>query len=90
MTDDSYALNDDGSAKDPKAFQQALRSDAAKMTALQEEPETLRVVLGDDMHAFQELVKGVYQVRGVWQITIESLSTQSRVLCALAARMLTR
>lgn len=64
MADDSYALNDDGSPKDPKAFQQALRGDAAKMIALQEEPETLRVVLGDDMHAFQELVKGVYQVRG--------------------------
>jgi len=59
MTD---ALNDDGTAKDPQAFQQALRGDAGKMKALEDEPETLKIVVGDDMHAFQELIKGVYQV----------------------------
>ena len=62
MADGPFALKDDGSAKDPKAFQQALRSDEAKMAALKEEPETLKVVMGDDMHALQELIKSVYQV----------------------------
>ncbi|EIE18679.1 hypothetical protein COCSUDRAFT_59989 [Coccomyxa subellipsoidea C-169] len=61
MADGPYALNDDGTAKDPAAFQQALKSDREKMQALKEEPETLRIVMGDDMHAFQELIKGVYQ-----------------------------
>ncbi len=63
MADGPYALNDDGTAKDPAAFRQALKSDPEKMEALKEEPETLRIVMGDDMHAFQELIKGVYQVR---------------------------
>ncbi len=62
MADESYALNEDGTAKDPKAFQQALRNDAEKMKALEEEPETLKIVMGDDIHGFQELIKGVYQV----------------------------
>lgn len=62
MTDGPYALNEDGTAKDPHAFQQALRSDTEKMKALEEEPETLKIVMGDDMHALQELIKGVYQV----------------------------
>ena len=63
MADGPYALDDDGTAKDPAAFQQALKSDPEKMEALKEEPESLRIVMGDDMHAFQELIKGVYQVR---------------------------
>ncbi|BDA50802.1 hypothetical protein COCOBI_17-0200 [Coccomyxa sp. Obi] len=61
MADEPYALNEDGTAKDPKAFQQALKDDAEKMEALKEEPDTLKIVMGDDMHAFQELIKGVYQ-----------------------------
>ncbi|EIE26195.1 hypothetical protein COCSUDRAFT_61182 [Coccomyxa subellipsoidea C-169] len=61
MADGPYALNDDGTAMDPAAFRQALKSDPEKMEALKEEPETLRIVMGDDMHAFQELIKGVYQ-----------------------------
>ena len=62
MADGPYALNEDGTAKDPVAFQKALKSDPQKMVALEEEPESLRIVMGDDMHAFQELIKGVYQV----------------------------
>lgn len=62
MADGPYTLNEDGTAKDPIAFQQALRDDAEKMEALKEEPDTLSIVMGDDMHAFQELIKGVYQV----------------------------
>lgn len=30
-----YALNDNGSAKDPKAFREALRADPHRMAALQ-------------------------------------------------------
>ncbi len=60
---DPYAFNDDGTAKDPKAFQQALRADAERMAALDAEPAVKSVVLGDDMFAFQELIKGVYHVR---------------------------
>lgn len=62
MADGPYALNEDGTAKNPVAFQKALKSDSEKMVALEEEPESLRIVMGDDMHAFQELIKGVYQV----------------------------
>ena len=58
-----YALNDDGTAKDAKAFREALRADKEKMEALKEEPDVLKVVLGDDLYAFQELIKSVYQVR---------------------------
>lgn len=60
---DPYALNDDGTAKDPVLFKQALLSDPSKMEALQQEPEVLQIVTGDDVHAFQELIKSVYQVR---------------------------
>lgn len=59
-------MNDDGTAKDPKAFQAALRADAEKMRMIEHDPETKAVVVGDDMHAFQELIKGVYQVPDAW------------------------
>ena len=55
-------MEDDGTPKDPKAFQLALRADSSKMTMLEDEPDTKAIVLGDDMHAFQELIRGVYQV----------------------------
>jgi hypothetical protein len=59
---DAYALNDDGTAKDPVAFREALRADPAKIEALEKEPEVAKIVLGDDVNAFQELIKSVYQV----------------------------
>ena len=59
---DAFALNDDGSAKDPVAFKDAILSDPAKMESLKEEPEVLEIVKGDDIPAFQELLKSVYQV----------------------------
>jgi len=59
---DAYALNEDGSAKDPVAFRKALREDPAKMESLKEEPEVLDIVKSDDIQAFQELLKSVYQV----------------------------
>ena len=106
MADTPYALNEDGTAKDPVAFQkactsertiqiaaflpspfplpsgavskasladvltkrhgallsQALRADPAKMAALEKEPEVGKIVLGDDIHAFNQLMKSVYEV----------------------------
>jgi hypothetical protein len=61
MAEGPYALNEDGTPKDPAAFQAALRSDKEKMTAIEEDPDTLKIVIGDDMHAFTELIKGVYE-----------------------------
>ena len=60
---DPFALNDDGTAKDPAAFREALRADPVKMEALEKEPEVAAIVLGEDVNAFQELIKSVYQVR---------------------------
>lgn len=59
---DSYATNTDGSAKDPAAFRQALLADSEKIAALDSEPEVLKVVKGEDMQAFQELLRTVYAV----------------------------
>lgn len=59
---DPYALNEDGTAKDTVAFREALKSDPAKLEALEQEPEVAKIVLGDDVNAFQELIKSVYQV----------------------------
>lgn len=61
----AYKLNEDGSAVDPMAFKKALLEDPAKVESLKQEPEVLEIVQGDDMNAFQELLKSVYQVRGV-------------------------
>lgn len=59
---DPFALNEDGTAKDPVAFQAALRADPAKLEALEKEPEVAQIILGDDINGFQELIKNVYQV----------------------------
>ena len=61
---DPFALNDDGTAKDPAAFRGALRADPVKMEALEKEPDVAAIVLGEDVNAFQELIKSVFQVRG--------------------------
>ena len=65
----AYALNEDGSAVDPMAFKKALLEDPAKVESLKQEPEVLEIVQGDDMQAFQELLKSVYQVwRMCWVV----------------------
>ncbi|KAI3423409.1 hypothetical protein D9Q98_010626 [Chlorella vulgaris] len=58
---DPFALNEDGTAKDPAAFRAALRADPVKMEALEKEPNVAAVVLGDDVAGFQELIKSIYQ-----------------------------
>lgn len=77
---DPYALHDDGTAVDPAAFREALKADPAKIEALQADPEVAAIILGDDEHAFQELIKSVYHVRAEGRET--GLSTRR----ALAAR----
>ena len=48
--------------EDAHAFSQALKADPAKMAALEMEPEVGKIVLGDDIHAFIELMKSVFEV----------------------------
>jgi hypothetical protein len=58
---DAYTLNEDGTAVDPVAFKAALLADPSKVASLKEEPEVYEIVQGDDIPAFQELLKSVYQ-----------------------------
>ena len=62
MSDTPFALNVDGSARDPLAFQAALKADHKKLEALQTEPETLAVMLGDDIPAMQAMLRSAFQV----------------------------
>lgn len=66
---DPYAVNDDGTPKDVAAFRDALRADPAKMESLEKEPEVLKIVMGDDLHAFKELIKSVYQASRLFIFT---------------------
>ncbi len=60
--DEPFALNTDGTARDPVAFQLALKNDAPKLQALQSEPDVLQIVLGDDIPAMQNMLRSAYQV----------------------------
>lgn len=60
----AYDMNDNGSAKDPVAFRAALRQDTQRMAALQAEPEIAAMVAGDDIAAFQAILRDAFQVRG--------------------------
>lgn len=62
MTQAAFVLNADGTAQDPVAFQAALRSDQAKLDTLRKEPETLAVMLGDDIAAMQSMLRSAFQV----------------------------
>ncbi|KAK9827809.1 hypothetical protein WJX74_003261 [Apatococcus lobatus] len=61
MAEAALTLNEDGTAKDPVAFQQALRNDPVKLAALEKEPEVAKIILGEDTYAMQELLKSVYE-----------------------------
>ncbi|DBA78601.1 hypothetical protein WJX77_004982 [Trebouxia sp. C0004] len=61
MMDGPFALNTDGTARDPVTFQLALKTDAAKLQALQSEPDVLQIVLGDDIPAMQRMLRSAYQ-----------------------------
>lgn len=63
MAADPFALNADGSAADPLAFQAALKADAAKMAELEADPELRAVLLGSDIPAMQALLQQAFSVR---------------------------
>ena len=63
--DGPMALNEDGTAKDPVAFQSAIKADPVRLAALEKEgPEVGKIVLGSNINALQELLKSVHAVSG--------------------------
>ena len=56
-----YEFNEDGSAKDPKAFRDALRADPLKLDVIASDTEIASIVLGDDDEALQSLLKSLFQ-----------------------------
>jgi hypothetical protein len=56
-------LNEDGTAKDPEKYKEMLRSDPERWKLVIENPETSAIILGDDIDAFQELLKSAVEVR---------------------------
>lgn len=58
----AFAINADGSAKDPVAFKNALLADQVKMEELEKDQKAFEVVKGDDIHKFQDLLKETYKV----------------------------
>mmetsp|Transcript_8918 Transcript_8918/g.21500 ORF Transcript_8918/g.21500 Transcript_8918/m.21500 type:complete len:126 (+) Transcript_8918:48-425(+) len=54
-------LNSDGTAKDPEQYKKYLRSDPVRWEKISENPETAAIILGDDVNAFQELLKSAYE-----------------------------
>ena len=62
MSDNQFTVNADGSARDPLAFQAALKADQRKLEVLQTEPETLAVMLGDDIPAMQAMLRSAFEV----------------------------
>ena len=84
----AYKLNEDGTAVDPAAFKAALLADPAKVASLKEEPEVFEIVEGEDVMAFQELLKSVYQAekkrvermnRGMAERTIDAQRVSATV-----------
>jgi len=55
---------------------QALKVDPAKMAALEKEPEVGKIVLGDDIHAFNQLMKSVYEVHAAREPSISAAQDQ--------------
>mmetsp|Transcript_17323 Transcript_17323/g.30930 ORF Transcript_17323/g.30930 Transcript_17323/m.30930 type:complete len:129 (-) Transcript_17323:160-546(-) len=50
-------LNEDGTAKDPSGYKELLRSDPERWAKIEQHPEAAAIILGDDIDAFQELLK---------------------------------
>lgn len=65
-------LNDDGTAKDPASYREWLQSDPERWAKIEEHPEAAAVILGDDVNAFQELLKAATEVRPVTSSTLIS------------------
>lgn len=63
--EDPFSLNADGTAKDPIAFQTALRKDEVKLAALQQDADLAAILLGDDIGKMQDLLKAAFQASGI-------------------------
>lgn len=61
---DPFALTADGTPVDVEAFRTALKADPTKLAALEAEPEVYGIVMGEDVDAFKELMRSVFQARG--------------------------
>lgn len=61
MEQGAFLLNADGTARDPRAFQTALRSDQEKLTVLQSDPDVLNTILGEHVPAMQNLLRAAFQ-----------------------------
>ncbi|GFH05696.1 uncharacterized protein HaLaN_00197 [Haematococcus lacustris] len=58
---DAFALWQDGTAKDPRAFQAALKADSERLAVIQQDPELSAILLGSNMDALQKLLRDVYR-----------------------------
>ena len=77
MADNPFALNTDGTAKDPVAFQQGIKNDPDKLAVLRTEPDTLQTVLGDDTQALQDLLRSTHNVRFLWTVCLRKGGSSS-------------
>lgn len=93
MTQADYLLNADGTARDPKAFQAALRKDQAKLDVLRSEPETLAVMIGDDIPALQNMLKSAFEVQislHMWPLALTTVNNGAITRDALQAEQARR
>ncbi|CAG9460323.1 unnamed protein product [Pedinophyceae sp. YPF-701] len=58
---DPFARHEDGSAVDPAAYKAALLEDPRRVQLIVDDLEMSRVVRGDDVEAFQELLRAAYE-----------------------------
>lgn len=84
---DPFAVHEDGSPKDAVAFRDALRADVAKMEILEKEPDAIQIVQGDDIHAFEELIKSIYQVSEKTRIALTVTCASSHTLSHLCTHL---
>jgi hypothetical protein len=70
-------LNEDGTAKDPSGYKELLRSDPERWAKIEQHPEAAAIILGDDIDAFQELLKAASEVWGSFACCTKVLCTAS-------------
>lgn len=77
-----WALAADGTAKDPKAFQQALRQDPEKMAELEKVPWPSILASSDYIYAVSMHGKSMLQ-SGCWALSSLESSAGHRLTCEL-------
>ena len=82
-----YALNDNGSAKDPKAFREALRADAQRMSALQvRDAYTFMTLVQNFLNYIQLHTSGLTNLNTNVGCRYHHQSTSDMYPCACAGR----